>query len=150
MAPQSFFFHCLFAGALLLGTQVSAQMTCTLTVPPNPLSATGLATPYQVTGCDQRQFSDQGSFVEAAIYDPATNAITIYHPLVVNKGDVVGKDFIQPVPAVVPTGATVGVWFGTNAGTLQLAGATGGCVNGIANSVFGQVCQSISAAHLGC
>lgn len=114
---------------------------CVLTVPPNPLTATGLATPYTVTGCNQVDFGNQGSFVEAAIFDPATSQITVYHPLVVNEGAVEGTDFIKPVPATVPAGATVGIWFGSNALTLTLAGATQGCVNGLANSAFGQVCR---------
>jgi hypothetical protein len=115
------------------------QTTCKLAVPPNPLTAAGLATPYQVTGCNQIDFANQGSFVEAAIFDPATNAISIYHPLVVNAGSKAGVNFIAPVPATVPAGATVGIWFGTNAMTLQLTGTgAGACVNGLGNSLFGQ------------
>ncbi|OCK75323.1 hypothetical protein K432DRAFT_362278 [Lepidopterella palustris CBS 459.81] len=111
---------------------------CVLTVPPNPLSATGLATPYILNGCNQIDFSNQGVFVEAAIFDPATSTITVYNPLVVNQGMKAGTDFIAPVPATVPAGATVGIWFGTNAATLTLAGSTQGCVNGLGNSIFGQ------------
>jgi hypothetical protein len=92
-----------------------------------------------MSGCDQRQFADQGCFIEAAIFDPATSQITLYHPLVVNQGDVAGKDFIKPVPATVPNGATVGIWFGSNGVTLTLQGAGArGCTNGLGNSVFGQ------------
>ena len=140
MAPNSFFSAGRHVYILFFTALVSAQASCTLSIPANPLSAQGLMTPYQVTGCDQRQFSDQGSFVEAAIFDPATSQITLYHPLVVNQGDVAGKDFIAPAPATVPSGATIGIWFGTNAGTLTLGGAGAkACVNGLANSVFGQV-----------
>lgn len=127
-----------FALVLLLAGSVFAQ-NCVLTVPPNPLSATGLATPYTVSGCNQIDFSNQGVFVEAAIYNPSTNQISVYHPLVVNQGAVAGRDFIKPIAATVPQGATVGIWFGTNAATVTLAGNTNGCVNGLSNSVFGQV-----------
>lgn len=120
-------------------TLSALAQNCVLTVPPNPLTAKGLATPYTVTGCNQLDFSNQGSFVEAAIYDPATSHITVYHPLVVNQGAVEGTDFIKPIPATVPAGATVGIWFGSNALTLKLAGATNGCVDGLGNSLFGQV-----------
>ncbi|KIW00168.1 uncharacterized protein PV09_08210 [Verruconis gallopava] len=124
--------------SLSLSFVILAQ-DCTMTVPANPLSATGLATPYTVTGCDQRQFADQGSFVEASIYDPATSQITIYHPLVVNQGDVVGKDFIKPVAATVPQDATVAIYFGSNANTLTLTGpGASSCVNGLPGSIFGQ------------
>ncbi|OJA15442.1 hypothetical protein AZE42_02214 [Rhizopogon vesiculosus] len=59
---------------------------CTLKVPQNPLTAQGLATPYELTGCNQFDFADQGVFVEAAIIDPATGQIQIYNPLVINAG----------------------------------------------------------------
>ena len=103
-------------------------------------------TPYQQTGCDQRQFADQASFVEAAIWDPATNSFSLYHPLVVNQGDAAGVNFVAPVVPVVPQNAVVAVWFGTNGGSLTLTGAgvqQGGCVNGLnqngVESIFGQV-----------
>ncbi|RAO71874.1 uncharacterized protein BHQ10_007886 [Talaromyces amestolkiae] len=121
----------------ILITEAAAQ-NCVLNVPANPLSARGLATPYTVTGCNQIDFSNQGSFVEAVIFDPATNNLSVYNPLVVNKGAVAGKDFIKPVPVNVPRGSTVGIWFGTNAVSLTLAGDTRGCVNGLGGSIFGQ------------
>jgi hypothetical protein len=129
---------------------ILAQNACVLTVPANPLSAAGLATPYQQTGCDQRQFADQASFVEAAIWDPAANSFSLYHPLVVNKGDVAGKNFIAPVVPTLPANAIVALWFGTNGGSLTLTGPgvqQGMCTNGLpqngAVSIFGQVCISI-------
>jgi len=110
-----------------------------MTVPPNPLTAQGLATPFTVTGCNQRDFAAQGSFVEAAIFDPAANSISIYHPLVVNQGDAAGQNFITPVTPTVPAGATVGLWFGSNGLTLTLTGSGAGqCVNGFDGSIFGQ------------
>ncbi|CZR50853.1 uncharacterized protein PAC_00727 [Phialocephala subalpina] len=119
--------------------KAAAVFNCVLTVPPSPLTATGLATPYKVTGCDQTQFAAQGSFVEAAILDPATGALQIYNPLVINaKAAVAGTDFITPVVPTLPANAVVGIWFGTNAATLTLTGATTGCVNGLPNSIFGQ------------
>lgn len=109
---------------------------CVLTIPPNPLSSTGLATPYTLTGYNQIDFSNQGVFVEAAIFDPATSSISVYNPLVVNQESKVG---IAPVPVTVQKGATVGIWFGTNAATLTLAWSTKGCVNGLGDSIFGQI-----------
>jgi hypothetical protein len=62
----------------LLASTALAQtvgVNCFLKVPPNPLSATGLATPFQLSNCDQTQFATQANFVEAAILDPTTGAI---------------------------------------------------------------------------
>jgi hypothetical protein len=115
---------------------VALAQDCTLKVPTNPLTAAGLATPYEVSGCDQTQ-ADQISFVECAIYD-GNGGISIYHPLVVNSGAQVGKDFVKPVAATVPQGATTACWFGTNADTLTLTGDTANCVNGLGESIFGQ------------
>ena len=62
----------------------------------------------------------------------------MYHPLVVNQGSQPGRDFIPPVIPFVPRDAVVALWFGTNADTLTLSGATQTCVNGLGNSIFGQ------------
>ncbi|PMD39935.1 hypothetical protein L207DRAFT_566806 [Hyaloscypha variabilis F] len=126
--------------AALLFAYVSQAQTfnCDLEVPPNPLTAEGLATPYKVSGCNQIDFSNQGSFVEAAILDPATGDITIYNPLVINNGMEEGTGFIAPVVPTLPANAVVGIWFGSNALTLTLTGTTQGCVNGDGNSIFGQ------------
>jgi hypothetical protein len=62
------------------------DQNCTLIVPPAPLTAAGLATPYRFLATDQRAGAcheanaDQSAFVEAAILDPATGAISVYHP----------------------------------------------------------------------
>ena len=65
--------------------------------------------PYTLTGCNQIGFSNQGVFVEAAIFDPATSFVSVYNPLVVNQGSKVGTDFITPVSVTVPKGVTVGI-----------------------------------------
>lgn len=49
------------------------------------------------------------------------------------------KNFIPPTPVTLPANAVVGLWFGSNAASLTLAGDTNGCVNGLGGSVFGQV-----------
>jgi len=65
---------------------------CTLIIPPDPLSAKGLATPYRLTATDRglgpcsESNTAQSAFVQAAIFDPATNSISIYNPLVVDDG----------------------------------------------------------------
>jgi hypothetical protein len=123
---------------------------CTLIVPARPLTAKGLATPYQFTATDpaagpcNESNIDQGAFVEAAIFDPATGQVSIYNPLVIDRGQTPAR---PPVVPFLPRNARVALWFGSNAdGKLTLQGtdnlASSGCVNGGpggASDVFGQV-----------
>ena len=115
-----------------------ANPDCTLEVPANPLSAKGLATPYQLSatkGHCRETNADQSAFVQATILDPATGKVSVYDPLVMDKGS---KPEIAPTPPALPRGAVVGIWFGFNGSNLTLRGDTGTCVNGDHNSVFGQ------------
>src|SRR5690242_1999405 len=120
---------------------------CTLIVPQNPLSAAGLATPYELTATDpamgpcNESNPAQSAFVQAAILDPATGAISVYSPLVIDRGS------FPLAPPVVPTllaGAIVALWFGFNADDLTLRAQSGSsladasCVNGSNGNVFGQ------------
>ncbi|KAG0047671.1 hypothetical protein BGZ83_007315 [Gryganskiella cystojenkinii] len=111
---------------------------CTLTVPAQPLTANGLATPYilMTGGCDQTNPAQQ-VFVEATVFDPATSTFSVYHPLVINQGTVPA---IKPVLPILPKNAIVGIWFGANSNSITLKGDIGTCVNGLSNQdVFGQV-----------
>ena len=127
--------------------KVAAELNtnCTLQVPANPLSARGLATPYQLSGsggggpCNEAT-ADQAAFVEAAIVNPRTGALRIYHPLVVDQGT---RPAARPVVPTVRRAAVVGIWFGFNGDTLTLSGSggslgRGNCVNGLGASLFGQ------------
>jgi hypothetical protein len=119
----------------LLATLGRAQ-DCVLQVPANPLTAKGLATPYVQTNCKQREGS--ASFVECAIYD-LKGGITYYAPLIIDAGDVVGKNFVAPIAPNLPPAALVGCWFGTNGASTTLAGpGAKQCTNGIPGSIFGQ------------
>jgi hypothetical protein len=122
---------------------------CTLIVPANALSAQGLATPYQLFAPDaaangpcNEANPNQGAFVQATIYDPATGAFSVYSPLVVDQGT---QPAIAPTPPTLPANAVVGLWFGFNGTNLTLQGAQGAntlaqaqCANGLNGSVFGQ------------
>src|SRR5690348_8870367 len=115
---------------------------CSLEVPAQPTSEQGLTTPYRLRATDRAQGpcheanADQSAFVEAAVYDPGRHEISIYHPVVVDSGDVPAA---PPAPVTLPTGAVVAVWFGFNGDTLTLAGpGAGACVNGLPGSPFGQ------------
>jgi hypothetical protein len=97
---------------------------CTLTVPANPLSAQGLATPWelsQTAGQPACHESDPnvGAFVQAVILDPATGQASVYDPLVIDQGS---KPAIEPPVPTLPAGAVVGIWTGYNGNTLTPVG----------------------------
>src|SRR6266566_1962971 len=119
---------------------------CTLIVPAQPLSAGGLATPYQLVATDpangpcNEANAAQSAFVQAAVIDPATGKIAVYNPLVIDQGT---QPAAAPVVPTLPNGGIVGIWFGSNGNTLTLQGTNNGlqdgnCVNGVADSIFGQ------------
>ena len=116
------------AAAAAAGAQAAAppavpNPNCTLLVPDNPLSAKGLATPYQLVATDPAQGpcnesnAGQSAFVQGAIFDPATGAISVYNPLVIDKGDT---PLVAPVPPVLPEHAIIATWFGFNGTNLLL------------------------------
>ena len=129
---------------------------CTLTVPAQPLSAQGLATPYVLSGtqpggaCHEANTA-QSAFVEATIIDPATGALSVYRPLVIDRGT---QPAAAPVLPKLPAGAVVGIWFGFNGDTLTLRGQgnalrDGACVNGAPGSPFGQFAYCGATAFFG-
>ncbi len=119
---------------------------CSLIVPPNPLTAQGLATPYQLVAtnpangpCHEANPA-QAAFVQGAIIDPRTGQISVYNPLVIDQGS---QPAIQPTPPNLPQGAVVALWFGFNGNNLMLQDDNGSlnqgrCVNGVNGSIFGQ------------
>ncbi len=123
---------------------------CSLRVPANPLSAQGLATPYKLSATDPAQGpcneanAGQSAFVQAVIFDPATNTLSAYEPLVIDRGT---QPAVAPVAPQIPQGSVVGLWFGFNGTFLHLTGGTfaGRCVNGTGGSDFGQFARSISS-----
>jgi len=118
-----------------------------LIVPAQPLTAQGLATPYQMVAtnpangpCNEAN-ADQAAFVQAAVIDPVTGQISIYDPLVIDKDT---QPAMPPVVPKLPGRGIVGIWFGSNGNTLTLQGTgtslqDGHCVNGAGDSIFGQV-----------
>src|ERR1700757_628624 len=132
--------------ALLAQSDPAPNPNCTLIVPANPLSAQGLATPYQLTATDpnggdcHETNPDQSAFVQAAVLDPATGQISIYNPLVV---DLNTGPAVPPVVPTLPANAIVALWFGYNGDTLTLQADDGvlsgsNCVNGFDGGSFGQ------------
>ncbi len=130
----------------------TTNMNCDIIVPANPLSAQGLATPWQLTGpngmtpaasgCNMANAAALGAFVQATILNPATGALSVYEPLVITQGTTPAA---APVVPALPAGAIVTIDVGFNGTNLTQVGATptalrqGRCVNGLNGSVFGQV-----------
>jgi hypothetical protein len=127
-------------------------MNCRIIVPANPLSARGLATPWQLegpagmtpaqSGCTMANSGALGAFVQATILNPATGALQVYEPLVITQGTTAA---VAPVVPTLPAGAVVTIDVGFNGTDLTQVGATrtalaqGRCVNGLGGSDFGQV-----------
>ena len=146
------------AAAAAAAPAAAANVNCDIIVPANPLSAQGLATPYQLTGpggttpaasgCTMTNAANLGAFVQATILNPGTGALSVYNPLVVTQGTTPA---VAPVVPKLPRHAIVTIDFGFNGTDLTQVGATpnalaqGNCVNGL-GSVFGQVsfCNGIN------
>ena len=114
---------------------------CRLSVPAQPLSARGLATPYVLSGegCSE---TDRGhsAFVQATVVDTQTGQVANYTPLVITKGT---HPAIRPTVPTLPKHRVVGIWFGFNGDDLHLRGTeqdlrAARCVNGAAGGLFGQ------------
>ena len=137
----------------------AANVSCNIIVPANPLSAQGLATPYQLTGtggmspaasgCNMANAGALGAFVQATILNTQTGAVSVYDPLVITQGTTPAA---APVVPVLPARYVATIDFGFNGTNLNLVGATrnalrnGNCVNGQGGSIFGQVafCNGIN------
>ncbi len=133
------------------------NMDCTLIVPSHPLTAKGLATPYQLVATDPNNGpcneaeATQEAFVQGSIFDFNTGKIYVYNPLVIDKGT---KPAVAPVVPAVPNGAVVALWFGFNGANLTLQATNnslqeGQCTNGTNNSIFGQFAYCNAPLYFG-
>jgi hypothetical protein len=140
-------------------TTAAANVNCDIIVPANPLSARGMATPYQLTGtggmspaqsgCTMANAVNLGAFVQATILNTQTGQLSVYDPLVITQGTTPA---VAPVVPVLPAQYVATIDFGFNGTDLTQVGATanalrsGNCVNGQGGTVFGQVsfCNGIN------
>jgi hypothetical protein len=126
--------------------QAAASLNCTLAVPANPLSAAGLATPWQLgDGCSMANAGSEGAFVEATILAP-NGSLQIYNPLVVTQGT---QPAVAPKAPTLAAGSSVIIDVGFNGTNLVLTGAgakQGNCIDASGQSVIGQVsaCNAVS------
>ena len=134
--------------ALSAALPATPNPNCTITIPTQPLTAAGLAKPYLLSATDpgagpcNEANPAQSAFVQAAIINPATGAVSVYAPLVIDQGTSPAK---PPIVPTLPAHAVVALWFGFNGNVLVQADTTGGttrtanhCVDGLPGSPFGQ------------
>jgi hypothetical protein len=117
--------------------QAANTLNCELLVPANPLSAQGLATPWQLTdGCTEANAGEE-AFVEATILSPG-GKLAIYDPLVITQGTTPAA---PPAAPTIPQGSQVIVNTGFNGNNLVLGGAgaaQGKCIDAFGNSIIAQ------------
>src|SRR5208282_1567156 len=130
--------------------EAAASMNCTLTVPANPLSAQGLATPWQLgDGCSMANAGTEGAFVEATILAPNGQA-QVYNPLVITAGTTAAA---TPAAPTIARGSQVIIDVGFNGTNLVLQGPgarQGRCIDALGQSVIGQVsaCNAVNFYNL--
>ena len=130
--------------------EAAASMNCTLTVPANPLSAQGLATPWQLgDGCSMANAGTEGAFVEATILAP-NGQVQVYNPLVITAGTTAAA---TPAAPTIARGSQVIIDVGFNGTNLVLEGRgarQGNCVDALGQSVIGQVsaCNAVNFYNL--
>jgi hypothetical protein len=117
--------------------QAAASMNCTLIVPANPLSAAGLATPWQLSdGCSMANAAEE-AFVESTILAP-NGTTQVYDPLVITAGTTAAA---TPAAPTIPRGSQVIINVGFNGNNLVLEGAgaaQGKCIDAFGNSIIAQ------------
>ncbi len=130
--------------------EAAASMNRTLTVPANPLSAQGLATPWQLgDGCSMANAATEGAFVEATILAPNGQA-QVYNPLVITAGTTAA---VTPAAPTIAPGSRVIIDVGFNGTNLVLTGRgarQGNCVDALGQSLIGQVsaCNAVNFYNL--
>ena len=130
--------------------EAAASMNCTLTVPANPLSAQGLATPWQLgDGCSMANAATEGAFVEATILAP-NGQLQVYNPLVITAGTTAAA---TPAAPTIARGSQVIIDVGFNGTNLVLEGRgarQGNCVDALGQSLIGQVsaCNAVNFYNL--
>ena len=126
--------------------QAATSMNCSIAVPANPLTAAGLATPWQLgDGCSMANAGTEGAFVEATILAP-NGSVQVYSPLVVTAGT---QPAVAPTAPTIAAGSSVIIDVGFNGTNLVLTGAgaqQGNCVDASGQSVIGQVsaCNAVN------
>jgi hypothetical protein len=126
--------------------QAAASMNCTVSVPANPLTAQGLASPWILgDGCTWVNGGTEGVFIDATILAP-NGQIQVYDPLVINQGTTPA---VAPTPPTIAQGSQVILSVGFNGNALALVGPgarQGNCIDAFGNSLMNQTPQCNAAA----
>src|SRR5207237_5601947 len=125
--------------------QAAASMNCAVSVPANPLTAQGLASPWVLgDGCTWANGGTEGVFVEATILSP-NGQLQVYDPLVINQGTTPA---VAPTPPTIAAGSQVILSVGYNGNALALVGRgarQGNCIDAFGNSLVAQTPQRTAA-----
>ncbi len=125
--------------------QAAASMNCAVSVPANPLTAQGLASPWVLgDGCTWANGGTEGVFVEATILSPG-GQLQVYDPLVINQGTTPA---VAPTAPTIAAGSQVIVSLGFNGNALALVGTgarQGNCIDAFGNSLINQTPQCNAA-----
>ena len=125
--------------------QAAASMNCTVSVPANPLTAQGLASPWILgDGCTWANGGTEGVFIDATILAP-NGQIQVYDPLVINQGTTPA---VAPTPPTIAQGSQVILSVGFNGNALALVGPgvrQGNCIDAFGNSLMNQTPQCNAA-----
>jgi hypothetical protein len=126
--------------------QAAASTNCTVSVPANPLTAQGLASPWVLgDGCTWANGGTEGVFVDATILAP-DGQLQVYDPLVINQGTTPA---VAPTPPTIAAGSQVILSVGYNGNSLALVGAgaqQGNCIDAFGNSLIDQTPQCNAAS----
>src|SRR5689334_7120957 len=125
--------------------EAAASTNCTVSVPANPLSAQGLASPWVLgDGCTWANGGTEGVFIDATILAP-NGQLQVYNPLVINQGTTPA---VAPTPPTIAAGSQVILSLGFNGNALALVGAgaqQGNCIDAFGNSLINQTPQCNAA-----
>jgi hypothetical protein len=121
--------------------EAAASTNCTVSVPANPLTAQGLASPLVLgDGCTWANGGTEGVFIDATILAP-DGQIQVYNPLVINQGTTPA---VAPTPPTIARGSQVILSAGFNGNALALVGRgarQGHCIDAYGNSLMNQTPQ---------
>ncbi|HEY4702643.1 MAG TPA: hypothetical protein VIH64_12170, partial [Streptosporangiaceae bacterium] len=125
--------------------QAADSTNCTVSVPRNPLSAKGLATPWVLgDGCTWENGDSEGVFIDATILAP-NGRLQVYNPLVITQGT---QPEVAPAPPVIARGSQVILSVGYNGNALALVGpgaTQSNCIDAFGNSLINQTPQCNAA-----
>src|SRR6185437_7444050 len=125
--------------------EAAASTNCTVSVPANPLTAQGLASPWVLgDGCTWANGGTEGVFIDATILAP-NGQIQVYNPLVINQGTTPA---VAPTAPTIAAGSQVILSLGFNGNALALVGpgaTQGNCIDAFGNSLINQTPQCNAA-----